>query len=312
MSHAQHVVGVDLGGTKIAATLATGHGEVVKELVVPTRSPDESSLSHRLLGVVSELCADASVDLQNVRSVGLAAAGAVDGSTGILRLAPNLQPLTLDSLVAEIDARLECSVVVENDANAAALGELAYGAAKAHDTFAFLAVGTGLGMGLMYNGELLRGCAGAAGEIGFLPFGPDATNPRTHVRGALEERAAGGNISTAYEELTGEPVTTPAVFDLAKGGDGVAAAVLDKEAEYLAWAIAVVAAVIDPGLVFLGGGVGSRPEMAEPIRRWLRRFGQHRTEVVTSELGPRAAVLGAVTMALSDAWPHLGRRERSA
>lgn len=312
MSRASHVVGVDIGGTKIAAAVATCQGEVVGELVVQTRSPDGSSLASRLLDVIARLCADANVGLHRLGSVGLAAAGAVDGFEGNLRLAPNLQPLTLTALVAEVGRRLECSVTVENDANAAALGELAYGAAREHDTFAFLAVGTGLGMGMIYEGHLVRGSTGAAGEIGFLPFGSDATNPRTHLRGALEEKAAGGSISAAYQERTGEPISTSAVFDLAKDGDAVATAVLEKEAEYLAWAIAAVAAVIDPGVVFLGGGVGSRPEMAEPIRRWLRRFGQDRTDVFTSELGPRAAVLGAVAMALTDVWPDLGRREASA
>jgi glucokinase len=179
----------------------------------------------------------------------------------------------------------------------AALGEQRTGSGHEYRDFVFVAVGTGIGMGIVVNGNLCRGARGAAGEISYLPLGTDPFDPANQIRGALEEAVAGATIARRYEEATGERVSVPVVFERAGAGDEHALAAIDDEAKHIALAVAAVGAVLDPEAVVLGGGVGSRTELLEPVRRWLGRLGAHAPIVKTSLLGHRAALIGAIAAA---------------
>jgi glucokinase len=198
-------------------------------------------------------------------------------------------------------------VVVENDANVAALAELNHGWGGQHRSFVFIAVGTGIGMGIVIDGRLIRGSRGAAGEIGFLPFGADPLERSNQVRGPLEEVTAGGWLARAYVKATGVSETVPRIFDLAAAGEVDALGLLDQEAEHLARAIVAVVAVIDPGLVILGGGIGSRRELLVPVQQWLDDYGHPNVSIQISEFGSRASVIGAVDLAISTARNQLSK-----
>jgi predicted NBD/HSP70 family sugar kinase len=153
-------------------------------------------------------------------------------------------------------------------------------------------------MGIVSGGRVLRGAHGAAGEIGYLPLGTDPFDPVNQHRGALEEATAGERIADRYRAATGASVSTRDVFDLAAGADAAALSVIRDHGRLLALAITAVTAVLDPALVILGGGVGSRPELVDPVRAGLAELGKAPVEVRSSSLGSRAAVLGAVNLAL--------------
>lgn len=290
------VVGVDLGGTKIRAGIADAGGDILGEAVEPTRSG--SGLAAQIAGLVESLGTAAGGG--RVLATAIGGAGVPDGDQGTFHLAPNLGDMGGFGFVAELESRLGHRVIIENDANIAALGELAYGVGRGESSFAFVSVGTGIGVGLVLGGRLWSGAAGAAGEVGFLPLGADPLDRANHRRGALEERVAGDVLVRRYVDLGGEgrPVTARDVFDRAGAGDASATAALDEEARWLAHALVAIDAVVNPGLFVLGGGIGSRIELIAPMRSWLERLDRPALRVQVSALGSSAPVLGAVRLAL--------------
>jgi glucokinase len=218
-----------------------------------------------------------------------------------LGLSPNVDGLGAVSLRDELVYRLGHPVVLDNDVTAAAVGERWAGSARGCDDFVFVAVGTGIGMGIVSAGHVLRGAHGAAGEIGYLPLGTDPFDPINQHRGALEEAVAGEKIAARFHAATGTVISTRDVFDLAAQGVPAAVTVIADHGRYLALAISAVTSVLDPALVVLGGGVGSRPELLDPVRAALAELGKAPVEVRTTALGSRASVVGALNLALSAA-----------
>jgi glucokinase len=294
------VVGIDLGGTKIRAVQANRMGMVLAELIEPTDPQGGDRLVGQIVDIIAVLCEQSGAPLASIAVTAVGGAGTASAERGTLELAPNLGPTGAVSLRRELQSVLGHPVVLENDVNAAALGELRFGAAG-RDDFVFIAVGTGIGMGVIVDGRLLRGSRGAAGEISFLPFGADALDPSTHARGPLEEATAGSFIVDRYIKATGAMVSALDVFDRAAAGDAAAARILGDVAQNIARAIVAVVAVLDPGEVVLGGGIGGRAELLAPIQQWVARYGQPAVKVSTSELGVRATVIGAIVLANDEA-----------
>ncbi|NEN05810.1 ROK family protein [Diaminobutyricibacter tongyongensis] len=294
-----YVSGIDIGGTKTVGVLADERGRIVARKLVPT-SERGSRIVDQVDTLFSDLIAEAGVCREAVARTVVGIAG-VAGPDGSVRHAPNLQPLEvaedleLGSLLAD---RLGHQVRIENDVNLAALAELANGASMPSSSFVFIAVGTGIGMGIVVDGALITGAHGAAGEIGLLPFGTDPLDTTNHHRGALEEATAGSTVGDRYRALTGTSRSMGEVLELALRGDEAAALVLDGQAKHTAQAIAAVVAVLDPACVVLGGGIGLLSELLGPIKTWLGRFGFPRVDIRLSRAGRDAAAIGAVRLAL--------------
>jgi predicted NBD/HSP70 family sugar kinase len=244
--------------------------------------------------------------------------GVLDPGSGRLRYAANLPGWSRPGLVDELRAALTESLVVDNDTNLAALGERAYGRGRGVGDFVYLSIGTGVGMGIVVDGELYRGARGAAGEVGFLPLadgGLGAGRPSSSRRargGALEEAAAaGGIVRTGREMGLRGTLTAERIFNAAKAGDATALATVSREAERLAVVVAAVAAIIDPEVVVLGGGIGANADVLLPVlEREVERLTPLRPPVLLSELGHDAIVLGAIATAL-DAGRDLVFAERA-
>ena len=291
-----HVAGVDLGGTKTRIGIATADAVLVAETVEPT-GRDAGRLPIQIAARIRALAAVAGVDPAAIGATGVGAAGVPDAA-GSFAIAPNLGGIGETPFARELAANLGHRVVLENDVNVAALGELRFGVGRNCRDFVVVAVGTGIGMGIVSDGRLLRGARGAAGEIGFLPLGTDPFDARNHRRGPLEETVAGDVLAARYQEAGGGEVTARQVFELAAAGDHRAQEAIDAEARWLSAGIVAVAAILDPDLVVLGGGIGGRRELADRVRAWLPRYGVAGLDVRISELGDRAPVLGAVGLAI--------------
>ena len=167
-----------------------------------------------------------------------------------------------------MQAELGTKTAFENDVNLAALGEQWQGLGRGVEHFVFLHLGTGVGMGLVLRGELFRGASGAAGEVGYLPLsGTDLTDPSSRRRGPLDAAAsATGVVATARKLGMKPPLTAKRVFAAARDGDTRATRVVAIEAQRIALAVAAVAAVVDPELVILGGGIGGNGDLlVEPV-----------------------------------------------
>jgi predicted NBD/HSP70 family sugar kinase len=216
---------------------------------------------------------------------------------------PNLPGWERKGLLDDLETALGPGLIVENDANLAAIGEYRTGAAQGVGTFVCLTVGTGIGMGIVVDGTLFRGAHGAAGEVGYLPYGwptdGDYTQPR---QGMLEAAAAARSVVeiAAANGMTAR--TAREVFRLAHEGDERAVRAVREEAGRLAFVVAAVAAVIDPELVVLGGGVGTNTDLLqEPMERILGRTTPLVPRIVAGELGEGAVLAGAIATALRTA-----------
>ena len=295
-----YVIGVDLGGTKIRAGIATLSGEILAEKKIGT-SNDGSDVVEQIDALVRELCGSVGAEISQVVATGIGGAGVPDETGTTFKLAPNLTVLGGIPFTQHLSDLLGHPVVIENDVNVSALGELQAGLGRGHSDFVFISVGTGVGMGIIANGTLLRGSRGAAGEIGFLPFGADALDPAHHIRGPFEEVTAGDAVSSRYQKRTGSSLHPEDIFGRAAAGEQSAIEAVDEEARWLAAGIVAVNAVLAPDLVVLGGGIGTRPDLLPRISSWLERFGQPDLTIRVSELGQMAPVFGAVTIAIEAA-----------
>lgn len=297
---AHYVIGIDLGGTKIRAGIASETGTILADRKIPT-SAGGADVVQQIVDLVHELCAVVGVEIEQVAATGIGGAGVPDSAGSNFDQAPNLSGLRNVPFAEELMQKLGHPVVIENDVNVAALGELHYGLGLGHSDFVFVSVGTGIGMGIIADGQLIRGASGAAGEIGYLPFGTDALAPENHVRGPLEEAVAGDAFARRYQTATGRKISPREIFKKAQDGDADALYAIDEEARWLAAALIAVNAVLDPEVFVIGGGIGSRTDLLPHLQAWLTRHGGPPLDVRISELGHRAPVAGAVRLALTAA-----------
>jgi glucokinase len=248
---------------------------------------DATAVVTQLTSLCRRLVTESGIEWESVARIALGVPGVVGG--GGLELAPNLPPFDEIDLAAALGDELGVEVAVDNDVNLATEGEHRCGYGLGVDDFVFVALGTGIGMGIVAGGQLQRGATGAAGEIGLLPF----------AGSTLEELAGGASLAARYAVRNGGAVASAlAVFEAAENGDAAAEAVLDAQADALAQALLTVQTVLDPALVVLGGGMGSRADVAARVQRRLEEVHRRRRpRLKVSALGERAGVIGAVEVA---------------
>lgn len=301
------VLGVDLGGTKVRAALADLYGEIVAEQTEPTDNRGAEAVIAQVRRIGHGMVERLGLDWQQVSTVGFCSPGVIDPATGHVDLAYNIPGFGDVQLHSDLCEALGVEVIIHNDVNMAAMGEKWRGLAAMKSNFAFLAIGTGFGMGLVIDDALIHGARGAAGEIAYLPIGRDVfDNPEVRVRGALEEAAASSAIEGVFHQRLDEGMSSTLrpgarvadIFAAAADGDAAAIAVIDHEARLIAQAILAVSAVVDPQFFLLGGGIGSNPLLLEPVRRYVDEIAPYEIQVETSALGDRASVLGALAVGL--------------
>ncbi len=305
---AAYVIGVDVGGTKTAAALADLRGHVIAESEEPTSRTGGDDVVQQIARVARMLAKSADVPWQRVDAVCVGTPG-VENPDGTIRLADNVRGLENVRVASSLRRSLRTSVLIENDVNLAAIGELEVGAAGDCTTFVLLAIGTGVGMGIIINGQLARGGRGGAGEVAYLPLGTDPASAESRRRGAFELTASGSGVQRLLADelatrnghsdspLLSASSDAHAIYDAAANGDPVASAVVRRHAAAVATAILATAAVIDPELVVLGGGIGSNPLLLAPLREAVAAITPWPLRIETSALGSRAGVLGAVAHA---------------
>jgi predicted NBD/HSP70 family sugar kinase len=225
----------------------------------------------------------------------------------VTSLAYNVTPEGGFDPLEVIRDRFDLPVLVDNNVNLAAVGEKWFGLARGVGTMVFIAIGAGIGMGIIIDDELVRGAHGAAGEIGYLPLVGDPFDPRHRLHGGLEDEVAAAGILAAFRERggAGEAASAAEVFDLAVSGDDDARAVVEHVASRLGAAIATVCAIIDPELVVLGGGIGANPLLLRPVRGAAAALVPITARIEISRLGDRAALQGAIAVALQAARAQL-------
>ena len=298
-----YVVGIDVGRDWIRVAAADLAGAVVARADARNRARSGAALVRRVAALAHEVVAEAGLTWARVAHTVVGTPGVFDPATGRLAHAPNLPVLGRRGVMDELREALAPSVAFENDANLAALGEGAYGSGRKARTFVYVAVGSGLGTGIVIDGELYRGAHGVAGEVAYVPISGDGAGPDARARGILEEAASADAVVRTAKVLgmPGAP-TAKQVFAAARTGDTVALATVQSEADRLALVVATVAAVLDPEFIVLGGGVGANVDLLRPrLEERLARLSPLKAQVAEGELGNDAIVLGAIAIALDTA-----------
>ncbi|MGH1482222.1 MAG: ROK family transcriptional regulator [Geminicoccales bacterium] len=296
---AAYIIAIDLGGTKVRVAIADLSCRILAEDSAPTDARGGKELIEQIVALSQAVARKRRISKKHIRLAVLGVPGVPDNDVGGVQMAPNVAGFDRLDVKSFLSDRLGIETVVENDVNLAVFGEQWQGHGRGVDNLAFFALGTGIGAGLMLGGELLRGTSGAAGEIGYLPFGADPFDPNSRHAGAFEREVATYGIMKRYAALAGFDRSVPEIFDLAAGGDEAAGQVLDETARLLCRAVLTVQAVIDPELVVLGGSIGGREELVARVRDLLPLCSTAPVRIETSRLGPRAALVGAAALGLS-------------
>jgi predicted NBD/HSP70 family sugar kinase len=314
---AGYALALDVGGQWVRGVLADLGGRVLARREERTHGRSAAALVGQLGTTARQLAEDVGVEPTDVVAATLGSPGVVLPNGDHIRLAPSLPGLQQRGVVERLHAELGLDLRIENDVNLAAMAELALGWGRDVNDFVYLFIGTGVGLALMLNGSLRRGATGAAGEIGFLPLpaGAAAGTGRQPVddpvepsavrrRGAFESSvAADAIVRAARREGLASIRTARQVGEAARAGDPAARRVVEREAELLAVGVAAVTAVLDPGLVVLGGGVGLgfADLLVDPLTRALRRNTPVHPRVVVSRVGADAVLQGALASAVINA-----------
>ncbi|HSD81450.1 MAG TPA: ROK family protein [Solirubrobacteraceae bacterium] len=298
---------MDVGRAYVRIAAADLAGTVVARQDRPNRARSAAALVRAVAASAHEVVAEAGLSWDHVAHTVVGSPGVFDPATGRLRHAPNLPGWSRPGLVDELRRALATSMAVENDVNLAAMAERAHGHGRTARSFAYLSIGTGIGLGIVVDGALYRGAHGAAGEVAYVPLPAAGDRPAgdgdARVRGLLEDAvSADAVVRTARALGMGDASSARRVFAAARAGDATAAAVVRAEAERLALVVATVVAIVDPEFVVLGGGVGGNLDVLRPaLEARLGELGPLGAAVVDSELGQDGVVLGAIAMALDTA-----------
>jgi predicted NBD/HSP70 family sugar kinase len=309
-ARAGHVAGVDIGRDWIRVAIADLRGAFIARDDVRNSARSAADLVRRVRRLAHSVAADAGLDWSTITYAVVGSPGVLNAETGRLDFAPNLPGWGRPGLVDRLRAALEVDFAIENDINLAAVGELASGAGRGVGNFVFVSVGTGVGMGIVINGSLYVGATGAAGEVSFLPAAePDVPGPDSRQRGMTEAVTGAPEVVRAAREAGLSVGSAKDVFAAAMAGDARAAAVVAAEGRRIGSLITAVAAILDPALVVLGGGVGRNVELlGEAISGRIAELGPLRPRIVASTHGDGGVLQGAVARALDVARDLLFRR----
>ena len=292
------IAAVDVGASNVRVAIANPDGEIEarRAFPYPGGAPDEALA--KVGRAIDELARGVWVGAK-VAAIGVVLPGAVDPAAGVVSTPANL-PGWGDVAIGDLLGKPRgIPVAVENDANAAALGECWLGAARGLDDFVFIALGTGIGAGMVLGGSLRRGAHFLAGEVAYFPM------TREHLRQAdwrhcLEGSVGGRAIAAAAVDIVGADAKPGDLFDAAERGDEGASAWLRETQDYLAMAVADIAALLDPQAVVFGGGVmlAQGERLLAPVREAALRCLPARPAILLTQLAGDAQILGAVRLAL--------------
>ena len=305
----EFVLAADLGGTNLRMASVSADGEMlyrVKEAIPESRTKEE---------IVASICRMAKECIDNTDgvplSIALAVPGIVDTMNGFVYRAPNLPDLNQFAISQEIEKHLSIRVLIENDANAAAIGEVWKGSAIDTQNAIMVTLGTGVGGGIIINGEILRGIDGTAGEVGHINVEPDGLECGCGSFGCVEQYSSatavaryGNQIHGGIDGNGGAPLTSEDIFERAKNGEEWALSVFQRQGKYLGLALAGLLNCLNPEVIVFGGGAAGAweffvPALKEQLKKSSYREPALRAKIKRSELGDDAGIMGVAKLGLA-------------
>jgi glucokinase len=304
-----NAIGVDIGGSKIAAAIVGSDGSVAEQMSAPTPvAGGQAAILETVIRLCRGLLETATVQGQTISAVGVGSAGHVDHERGVITYASGTLPgWAGTALAAHLQTALDLPVVVENDVNALAIGESRFGAGQSFDEALYVAIGTGVGGAIVREGRLWRGASFCGGEIGHLVVDWDGMRRCScGLPGHLEAYTAGPALAERYRALAGLDVAPDlrVVAERARNGDVIARTALLEGARILGLALGGLLSALDPQALIIGGSVpDSGPLWWAAFETALRSSpmpGPARIALHPAQLGAHAVVIGAGWMALGE------------
>ncbi|MDQ7829329.1 MAG: ROK family protein [Armatimonadota bacterium] len=319
---ARAALAVDIGGTRTRVGVVGGDGRVLAHRTLPTPTGGPDAVVAAVAGAAAHVLAEAAVTREALVGVAAGAPGPLDPRSGVVFEPPNLVGWRDVPLRALLEERLGLPAAVENDANAAALGEAWVGAGRGVTDLVYITVSTGVGGGLILGGELYSGVSGTAGEVGHMTVALDGPPCFCGQPGHLEGLASGRAIAraarealargeaTSLRELPPEELSARTVAEAARAGDPVARAIYERAGTALGAAVASLVNLLNPPLIILGGGVMQAGDLImAPLWRAARERAFARpleaVRLVPAALGEEAGLVGAAAVAFRRLPPPL-------
>lgn len=312
------LLGIDLGGTTVKFAILTQNGEIQQKWSIDTNILDEGT--HIVPDIVESInhhLALYEMKPEQFIGIGMGTPGSVDIKEGTVIGAYNLNWKTLQPVKEMIEKGTGIPFFIDNDANVAALGERWKGAGENDPDVVFVTLGTGVGGGIVMNGQLLHGVAGCAGEIGHITVDPEGFECTCGKRGCLETVASATGVVRVARQLAeeyaggselkarldnGEDISSKDVFELAAQNDDLALRVVDKVTFYLGLACGNIGNTLNPSAIIIGGGVSAAGEfLRSRVEAYFEQFTfpqvRNSTKIKLAELGNEAGVIGAASLA---------------
>lgn len=298
-------IGIDLGGTKLAAGLVLADGTVVETRWQPTGNQAQP---HTVLAAMQqmaqELLREAGRQGLTVTGVGAGCPGPFDHERGIILFAPNLPGWQNVPVKAFLEEALGLVVHVDNDGNVACLGEYRFGAGRGVEHLLYLGLGTGIGSGMIIEGRLFHGGVTGGVEAGHTLVVADGRACGCGRRGCLEAYFSGRALETQYQEITGERISAADICDAARQGECPASLLLKRAGRYLGLGIGSLINLLAPQRIVIGGGMAASWEVFAPavqsgLKEYAFKEAGEQVTLVPAALGSQAGLVGAASLA----WP---------
>ncbi len=315
----KHVVGVDIGGTKLATVVADTAGNILNKVRKPTLAERGPEYALQLLfDMVHETIELAGLEPTAISAIGVSCGGPLDTETGIVYSPPNLPGWDALPLKSQLESEFQIPVTIENDANASALAEYRFGGGRGYNAVLYMTMSTGIGGGIVLDGQVYHGANDSAGEVGHQILLPDGPLCGCGKRGCLEALCSGPAIARrAQAAVRNEKASATTLLDLAGGrvkdirsehvlaaarhGDALALHLVEETAYYMGWGIANLVNILNPDIVLLGTiAVAAGDLLLNPIRKTVSEFAMTRpaeaVKIAPAQLGEALGDLAAVAL----------------
>ncbi len=293
-----YVIGLDVGGTKIAAGAVDNQGRIFKKIITPT----DANRGKKII-LKNILWAASKVWLPGLRAIGIGMAGQCNFQTGVFVSGPNFPKNFKNIAISKIlEKNFRVPVYLDNDARAFTLAELIFGAGRGYKNIVGLTIGTGIGGGIVVDGKILRGKNNTAGEVGHMMI--DTSSPFRCGCGKIghfEAASSGTALENLYKRLVSKKLPGPEIVAKARNGDKKASQAIAILAQNLALGLANIAHLLDPEVIVIGGGLSNIPSLWLPTLRNFKKLvifkSLKNTKIVKSKLGDKAGIIGAALLA---------------
>ena len=318
-----HVVGIDIGGTKLATVVADSTGHILSKVRKPTLAEKGPEYALQLLfEMVRETVESADLAQESVSAIGVSCGGPLDTKTGVVYSPPNLPGWDALPLKAQLESEFHIPVTIENDANASALAEYRFGGGRGYEAVLYMTMSTGIGGGIVIDGQIYHGANDSAGEVGHQILLPDGPRCGCGKRGCLEALCSGPAIArraqdtiqkqlvdgtesaTALLKLANgriKDVKSEHVFEAAQTGDILALQLVEETAYYMGWGIANLVNILNPDIVLLGTiAIAAGDLLLNPIRKTVSELAMTRpaeaVKIAPAQLGEALGDLAVIAL----------------